>query len=70
MLTTIDYYSIIKLKIKGFSNREVSKMLSINRKTIARYWNKYVEQQKLLKDENISHKKVQEQICSSATYDS
>lgn len=66
----IDYYSIIKLKIKGFSNREVSKMLSINRKTIARYWNKYVEQQKLLKDENINHKKVQEQICSSPTYDS
>ncbi len=66
----MDYYSIIKLKMKGFSNREVSKMLSINRKTIARYWNKYVEQQKLLENENINHKEVQEQICSSPTYDS
>ena len=46
----MDYYSVIKLKQKGFSNRQVSKMLSIDRKTIARYWNKYVEQQELLKE--------------------
>ncbi|MGD1822242.1 MAG: IS21/IS408/IS1162 family transposase [Pleomorphochaeta sp.] len=66
----MDYYSIIKLKQKGFSNRKVSKMLSIDRKTIARYWNKYVEQQELLKDEKSNHREIQEKICTAPTYDS
>ena len=66
----MDYYSIIKLKQKGFSNRKVSKMLSIDRKTIARYWNKYVEQQKLLENMTSDHKEIQEKICNAPTYDS
>ena len=37
----MDKSSIIKLKEQGYSNRKVEKMLNINRKTIAKYWNEY-----------------------------
>lgn len=39
----MDKHSIIKLKNEGYSNREVAKLLSINRKTVAKYWNEYVD---------------------------
>lgn len=36
-------YSIITLKNDGYSNREVAQMLSIARKTVAKYCNEYLE---------------------------
>ena len=41
MKDLMDKSSIIKLKEQGYSNRKVEKMLKINRKTIAKYWNEY-----------------------------
>ena len=43
MVDLMDKSAIIKLKEQGYSNRKVEKMLKINRKTIAKYWNEYVE---------------------------
>ena len=63
-------HSIITLKLKGFSNRKVSQMLSINRKTIAKYWNEYIEQQELLSKPGVDIKEIQEKICDEPKYDS
>ena len=65
----MDKHAIIKLKQEGYSNRKVEKMLHINRKTVARYWNEYCEQLELLKDESADTKAIQEEICSEPTYD-
>jgi len=37
----MDKFSIIKLKLDGVSNRQVAKILRIDRKTVAEYWNEY-----------------------------
>ena len=42
MIKLMDKHAIIRLKNQGYSNREVSKILKINRKTVAKYWNKYI----------------------------
>ena len=34
---------MIELENKGYSNRETSRILKINRKTVAKYWNEYKE---------------------------
>ena len=68
----MDKSLIIKLKEQGYSNRKVEKMLKINRKTVAKYWNEYKENlQKLnnTKDE-LEIKNIQEKIVSSPKYDS
>lgn len=41
VIDLMDKYAIINLKNKGYSNREVSRILSINRKTVGKYWNEY-----------------------------
>jgi DNA-binding transcriptional regulator YhcF (GntR family) len=67
----MDKYAIIKLKKEGISNRKAAKLLSINRKTVARYWNEYQEQQHLLQSKENDPKvtqKIQEEICSEPTY--
>ena len=72
MKDLMDKSSIIKLKEQGYSNRKVEKMLKINRKTVAKYWNEYKENlQKLnnTKDE-LEIKNIQEKIVSSPKYDS
>ena len=64
-------HTIIKLKKEGYSNRKIATMLSINRKTIARYWNEYTKQEALLINATSYDKTViQEQICNSPTYNS
>jgi DNA invertase Pin-like site-specific DNA recombinase len=40
----VDKLKIIGLKEHGFSNRNVAKMESCNRKTVAKYWNEYLKQ--------------------------
>lgn len=37
----MDKQAIIRLKQEGISNREVARLLRINRKTVARYWNAF-----------------------------
>ena len=49
----MEKHTIINLKIKGHSNRAVERMTGINRKTVAKYWNEYVEQSELLNDDFI-----------------
>lgn len=41
VLKKMDRYSIINLKQKGISNRQISRELGVNRKTVARIWNAY-----------------------------
>jgi len=37
MIKLMDKSAIIKLKEQGYSNREIQKILKINRKTVAKY---------------------------------
>ncbi|MPW24513.1 hypothetical protein GC105_01730 [Alkalibaculum sp. M08DMB] len=48
VIKLMDNHTIIKLNKEGYSNRNISKMFPINRKTVTKYWNEYVEQQTLL----------------------
>lgn len=66
----MDKHTIIKLKKVGHSNREVDKMTGINRKTVAKYWNEYVEQSGLLYDLTEDIAEVQEAIVAAPKYDS
>ncbi len=66
----MDKHAIIKLKQKNISNRQVAKILGINRKTVARYWNEYLAYSNELKRDDIDKNAIQEKICSEPTYDS
>lgn len=67
----MEKHTIINLKINGHSNRAVERMTGINRKTVAKYWNEYVEQSKLLNDDLIDDiTEIQEAIVSAPKYDS
>lgn len=66
----MDKHSIIKLKNEGYSNREVAKLLSINRKTVAKYWDEYVECIEELNNPSADQGFLQEQIASAPKYDS
>ena len=41
MKNLLDKSAIIKLKLEGLSNRAVSRALSIDKKTVNKYWNQY-----------------------------
>ena len=43
MKNLLDKSAIIKLKLKGLSNRAVSRALGIDKKTVNKYWNQYKE---------------------------
>ena len=64
----MDKHSIIKLKKLGNSNRKVADLLSINRKTVAKYWNQYLNENNKLFDDNNDIKQVQENIVSKPKY--
>jgi hypothetical protein len=70
MVDLMDKSAIIKLKEQGYSNRKVEKMLKINRKTIAKYWNEYVENVQKLNTANDTLKvaEIQETITSAPKY--
>lgn len=70
MVGLMDKSTIIKLKEQGYSNRKVEKMLKINRKTIAKYWNEYVENVQKLSTANDTLKvaEIQETITSAPKY--
>lgn len=65
----MDKYAIIKLKLKGHSNRGVARMAGINRKTVARYWDEYSGNLKMLSEPNASITQVQEAIVTAPMYD-
>lgn len=65
----MDKYTIIKLKQKGYSNRKVARMLGIDRKTVAKYWNEYDINLKLLSDSN-GNTEIQAKTCTAPAYDS
>ncbi|WP_044565608.1 terminase gpP N-terminus-related DNA-binding protein [Anaerococcus provencensis] len=66
----MDKHAIIRLKNQGYSNREVSKILKINRNTVAKYWNKYQEDVKNLDNPDLDRSLVQEEIAKAPSYDS
>ena len=71
MKDIMEKHTIINLKRNGDSNRAVERKTGINRKTVAKYWNEYVEQSKLLNDgltDNISE--IQEAMVAAPKYDS
>lgn len=65
----MDKHAIIRLKKEGHSNRKVAGILHIDRKTVAKYWNEYLEQMEGLTGEGTNVKVIQEEICSEPTYD-
>ncbi|MFI3173546.1 MAG: IS21 family transposase [Eubacteriales bacterium] len=69
MKDIMDKHAIIKLKMEGHSNRKVAKLLGIDRKTVGRYWNEYVECMEALEratDQQVVE--IQEQICAEPKY--
>ena len=72
MKDLMDKSSIIKLKEQGYSNKKVEKMLKINIKTIAKYWNEYqtnIEKLNNTKDD-LEIKEIQEKIVAEPKYNS
>ncbi len=70
MIDFMKKLDIIHLKRNGCSNREVARRLEIDRKTVARYWNRYLSEVQKLKDSDMDAKETQEQIVSKPKYDS
>ena len=66
----MDKHAIIRLKNQGYSNREAAKILKINRKTIAKYWNEYKDNVKKLDDPSLDRSLIQEKIAKAPSYDS
>lgn len=72
VLKLMDRYSVINLKEKGKSNREIAKELGIDRKTVAKYWNEYrAEVSKLDAKElcTTELREQQERIVEAPKYD-
>lgn len=70
MKNLMDKFSIIQLKNQGYSNRETSQILSIDRKTVAKYWNEYQDNIKELDNPLVDKAFIQEKISSAPKYDS
>lgn len=72
MIDLMDKSAIIKLKEQGYSNRQLQKMLKMNRKTIAKYWNEYQENLQKLNSTNDSKEiiEIQENIIAKPKYNS
>ena len=66
----MDKHAIIRLKNQWYSNRETSKILKINRKTVAKYWNEYKDNVKKLDNPNLDIALVQEKKAKAPSYDS
>lgn len=68
----MDKYTIINLKLKGHSNREISRQHGIDRKTVAKYWNEFCKEMEVLrKDMNTPEdiREIQEHMLSEPKYD-
>ena len=69
MITQMEKNTIITLKLKGKSNRQIAKEVGINRKTVALYWYEYERLIEQLQPDG-DNRALQEQIISAARYDS
>ena len=49
-------------KEQGYSNRAIASMINCNRKTVGRYWNKYLEQKQELENSAVDQKRFQEEM--------
>ena len=72
MKNLLDKSAIIKLKLEGLSNRAVGRALSIDKKTVNKYWNQYKENILKLDETNDAKeiKQIQENITSVPKYNS
>lgn len=66
----MDKHTIIKLKKEGYSNREISRMIGIDRKTVKKYWDEFSNQIGMLDKPGADLKIIHEQIASAPAYDS
>ena len=66
----MDKFSIIQLKEQNKSNREVARLLNIDRKTVATYWNEYQRKLQELNviDDELKIKEIQEEMISAPKY--
>ncbi len=51
-------------------NRQVAKMLEINRKTVAKYWNQYLKDKAELENPESDKREVQAKIVEAPKYNS
>lgn len=72
MKNLLDVSAIIKLKEQGLSNRGVARTLSIDKKTVNKYWNEYKNNLQKLEatDDSAKILKIQEDIISKPKYNS
>ena len=68
MINQLEKSAIILLKIKGQSNREISRNTGVNRKTVARYWKEYQSLTDQLLPEG-DNRALQEKIVAAPKYD-
>ena len=72
MITIFDKGEIINLKLKGISNRQVAKIVGVDRKTIAKVWNNHLQLNAKLNttiDDN-KIRDIQNEIVAKPTYNS
>lgn len=62
VLNMIDLYTIINLKRKGKSNRDIARECSWDRKTVNKYWNHYNYKVEELGEENVNVTLIQEEM--------
>lgn len=70
MLKLIDKYTLIKLKEANKSNREIARIMGIDRKTVATYWHDYLTQTQELETQEKDLHLIQRHIVESKKYDS
>lgn len=69
MIDFMEKSTIVTLKNKGKSNREIARITGFDRKTIAKYWKLY-QRQLMDLDSSLSIQETQEAITSEPRYDS
>lgn len=71
MKSLMQMYFIIKLKKEGWSDRRISLEYHVSRNTIRKYWNKYLEKERLLLNHSkeCDLKEVVEQLLEDPKYD-
>jgi len=68
MITIVDKLNIIRHKENGYSNRQVEKMLGINRKTVAKYWKQYQQNKEELEKADTDIRQAQEKLVEPPKY--
>lgn len=70
VITLMDKYTFVRLKLQGLSNRQIAKELHINRKTVNKYWRQYKSEVEEMQNSSISVEDAQEKIVSPPVYNS